>query len=149
MRKRSTLSPPQHNHVPQHAAAGHGHAPAALVTGGAGFIGSHLCDLLLESGWRVTVVDNLSTGRRENLPPSHPRLRFIEADLGHALEALGAGERFDAIYHLAAAVGVRLIIDEPIRSIETNIDETAALLRFAVSHGPEGKPAPTLIASSS
>jgi UDP-glucose 4-epimerase len=124
-------------------------ARTALVTGGAGFIGSHLTDLLVECGCHVTVVDNLSTGRRANLPPSHERIRFIEADLAHALDAFGAGERFDRIYHLAAAVGVRLIIDEPIRSIETNIDETAALLRFAVSHGPEGEPAPTLIASSS
>lgn len=132
-----------------------------LITGGAGFIGSHLVDLLLERGASVTVIDNLSTGRRENLPGGaeagegwggdggHGRLRFIEADLAQALDALGPGERFDAIYHLAAAVGVRLVVDDPIRCIETNIDETARLLRFAGSHGPEGGPAPTLIASSS
>jgi len=133
------------------------HAPEAigrrvLITGGAGFIGSHLTDLLLERGGQVTVIDNLSTGRRENLPgkgAGHERLRFIEADLAQALEALGPGERFDAIYHLAAAVGVKLVVDDPIRCIETNIDETARLLRFAGSHGPGGGPAPTLIASSS
>lgn len=152
------MSPPQHNNV-RHAGAHQTDdtspaakgAPAALVTGGAGFIGSHLTDLLLQAGWNVTVVDNLSTGRRENLPAAQGpgQLRVIEADLAHALDAFGAGERFDAIYHLAAAVGVRLIIDEPIRSIETNIDETAALLRYATSHGPAGGPAPTLIASSS
>ncbi len=123
-----------------------------LVTGGAGFIGSHLTDLLLERGAEVTVIDNLSTGRRENLPGrgvGHERLRFIEADLAQALSALGPGERFDEIYHLAAAVGVKLVVDDPIRCIETNIDETARLLRFAVEHGPGGSPAPTLVASSS
>lgn len=121
----------------------------ALVTGGAGFIGSHLTDLLLASGAAVTVVDDLSTGRRENLPTAHPRLRFIEADLSHALGAFGPGERFDEVYHLAAAVGVRLVVDDPVRCIETNVHGTADLLRFAVAHGPDGGPAPTLIASSS
>lgn len=125
-------------------------ARRVLVTGGAGFIGSHLVDRLLEEGSRVTVVDDLSTGRRENLPPEHDRLRFIEADLAEALEAFGRGERFDEIYHLAAAVGVQLVVEQPIRSIETNVDQTAALLRFAGSHGPaEGAGAPCLIASSS
>lgn len=121
----------------------------ALVTGGAGFIGSHLADLLLASGATVTVVDDLSTGRRENLPAAHPRLRFIEADLSHALGAFGPGERFDEVYHLAAAVGVRLVVDDPVRCIETNVHGTADLLRFAAEHGPGGGPAPTLIASSS
>ena len=121
----------------------------ALVTGGAGFIGSHLTDLLLASGAAVTVVDDLSTGRRENLPTAHPRLRFIEADLSHALGAFGPGERFDEVYHLAAAVGVRLVVDDPVRCIETNVHGTADLLRFAVAHGPDGGPAPTLIASRS
>jgi len=120
-----------------------------LVTGGAGFIGSHLCDLLLSQNSSVTVIDNLSTGRRENLPPAHPSLRFIEADLSCALNAFGPGERFDEIYHLAAAVGVRLVVDDPIGCIETNVHGTADLLRFALTHGPDGGPAPTLIASSS
>ncbi len=120
-----------------------------LVSGGAGFIGSHLVDLLLARGDLVTVIDNLSTGRRDNLPDSHERLRFFEADLGDALGALGPGERFEEIYHLAAAVGVQLVIAEPIRSIETNVEQTSALLRFAASRGPDGRPAPTLIASSS
>jgi UDP-glucose 4-epimerase len=115
-----------------------------LVTGGAGFIGSHLSELLLGRGDQVTVVDNLSTGRRSNLP-SHPRLRFIEADLSDALAALGKGEVFDQIYHLAAAVGVKLVISDPIRAIETNVEQTAALLRFTAQRGR----VPTLIASSS
>lgn len=120
-----------------------------LVTGGSGFIGSHLVRLLLERGEHVTVIDNLSTGLRENLPHAHERLRFIEADLAQALGAFGPGERFDGIFHLAAAVGVRLVIDDPIGAIETNIEQTAALLRFARRHGPAGAGAPTLIASSS
>ena len=121
-----------------------------LVTGGAGFIGSHLTDLLLERGDHVTVIDDLSTGRRENLPASHERLRLIVSDLAGALREMGEGERFDEVYHLAAAVGVRLIIEEPVRSIETNVDQTAAALRFALTHGPaEGRPAAVLVASSS
>lgn len=126
-----------------------GRPRAVLVSGGAGFIGSHLVDGLLARGDVVTVVDNLSTGRRSNLPAAHERLRFIEADLDQALRAFGAGERFDEVYHLAAAVGVKLVIEDPIRSIETNIEQTAALLRFAVTRGPGGGPVPTLIASSS
>ncbi len=116
-----------------------------LITGGAGFIGSHLAGRLLERGDEVMVVDDLSTGRRANLPERHDRLRFVESDLARALESL-AGERFDEIYHLAAAVGVKLVIDEPIRSIETNVEQTAALMRFVAS-----RPSPprTLIASSS
>jgi UDP-glucose 4-epimerase len=128
----------------------------ALVTGGAGFIGSHLCEALLARGDSVTVIDNLSTGRRANLASSHPRLRFIEAELDQALAALGKGETFHEAYHLAAAVGVQLVVTEPIRSIETNVGQTAALLRFTADParsapgGPSaGRGIPTLIASSS
>lgn len=119
----------------------------ALVTGGAGFIGSHLVELLLNRGWRVTVIDDLSTGRRENLAqeedvtgrhaPSHGQLRFVQSGVSKGLELVGneLKGKLDAIYHLAAVVGVKLVIDEPIRSIETNVDETAAVLRFAASAG--------------
>ena len=127
-----------------------GSARRVLITGGAGFIGSHLTDLLLSRGDEVTIVDNLSTGRRSNLPEAgHARLRFIEADLSNALNAFGPGELFDEIYHLAAAVGVKLVVEDPIGCIETNIVGTSHLLRFALRHGPDGGPAPTLIASSS
>lgn len=131
------------------------HTPAAntprraLVTGGAGFVGSHLTDLLLRRGDHVTVVDNLSTGRRENLPAAHERLRFIEADIADALAAFGKGETFDEIYHLAAAVGVKLVMADQIRSIETNVGQTAALLRFAAGRRTGGGGVPTLITSSS
>ncbi|MCC6322444.1 MAG: GDP-mannose 4,6-dehydratase [Phycisphaerales bacterium] len=121
-----------------------------LITGGAGFIGSHLTDLLLSRGDEVTIVDNLSTGRLGNIPAAtRARVRFIEAELSSALAAFGPGELFDEIYHLAAAVGVRLVVDDPIGCIETNIIGTAHLLRFALRHGPGGGPAPTLVASSS
>ncbi len=121
---------------------------SVLVTGGAGFIGSHLVRLLLDEGSSVTVVDNLSTGRRDNLPPSHDRLRFIEADVTTGIDAL-ADETFDEVIHLAAAVGVRLIVEQPIHTIETNVIETSTLLRFALTCGRDGTPANVLVASSS
>ena len=125
-------------------------ARRTLVTGGAGFIGSHLVRALLERGDDITVIDNLSTGRRINLPAHHERLRFWEADLSAGLASMGAGERFDEIYHLAAAVGVKRILARPVESIETNVVETAALLRFAESHGPApDRGARVLLASSS
>jgi len=126
-------------------------ARRSLITGGAGFIGSHLTEHLLARGDRVTVIDNLSTGRTINLP-AHPHLRFIEADLGDALSALGPGEVFDEIYHLAAAVGVGLVMKDPISAVRTNIEQTVALLDFAAERtAPDAseKGIPTLIASSS
>lgn len=118
----------------------------ALVTGGAGFIGSHLVDLLLARGDDVTVVDNLSTGNATNLTP-HPRLTTLEADVSEALCALKQeGVAFDEIYHLAAAVGVQLVMDDPEAAIRTNIVGTIDLLDFAAD---QPTPARTLIASSS
>jgi UDP-glucose 4-epimerase len=94
-----------------------------LVTGGAGFIGSHLTEALLERGDQVTVLDDLSTGRLNNLRNVrlHPGLRV---EIGSVLDELRVDElvhRCDVVVHLAAAVGVRLIIDEPLRSFTTNI----------------------------
>lgn len=123
----------------------------SLITGGAGFIGSHLAERLLARGDRVTVIDNLSTGRAANLR-EHPNLRFIEANLSDELSALGPGEVFDEIYHLAAAVGVGLVMKDPICAVRTNIEQTIALLDFAARRSAPGAGStgiPTLIASSS
>ncbi|MEO0715616.1 MAG: NAD-dependent epimerase/dehydratase family protein [Planctomycetota bacterium] len=119
-----------------------------LVTGGAGFIGSHLVERLVARGDDVTIVDDLSTGRESNIAAVIDRVRFLKRGLAEAMPALG-DEHFDGIYHLAAAVGVKLVLEKPIESIETNVDLTAALLRFAAKRGPDGSPCPTLIASSS
>ncbi len=116
-----------------------------LVTGGAGFIGSHLLDLIANPGTEITVVDNLSTGRVENIAHQLPSVRLIENSLSDALAQLENEQPFDQIYHLAAAVGVDLILEDPIGSIETNVEQTSALLKYASAHGNP----PTLIASSS
>jgi UDP-glucose 4-epimerase len=118
---------------------------STLVTGGAGFIGSHLVEHLLARGDAVTVVDNFSTGRLSNLDrvAGSPELRVIAREVGAALPSLDPRD-FDEIYHLAAAVGVRLVIEEPIRTIETNVHETSAILRFAA----EAR-VPLLVASTS
>lgn len=116
-----------------------------LVTGGAGFIGSHLVERLVARGDRVTVIDNLSTGRESNLASVAGSVRLIQGDLSRVLASMGPEETFDELYHLAAAVGVRLVLEDPIGSIETNVGGTSAALEFAQTHG---KPR-TLIASSS
>lgn len=115
-----------------------------LVTGGAGFIGSHLVEHLVRRGDRVVVIDDLSTGRRSNLDGVDPsRLTVIEGSVSATLPDLDPGD-FAGIYHLAAAVGVRLVIRKPIGTIETNVGETAAVLDFAAA----GR-TPVLIASTS
>ncbi|TVQ61688.1 MAG: NAD-dependent epimerase/dehydratase family protein [Phycisphaerales bacterium] len=144
--------------MPHGASSNHADAPRrTLLTGGAGFIGSHLAERLLARGDRLTVVDDLSTGRRENLP-EHPRLTFIHADLGATLRAFeqthghrpDGAERFDEIYHLAAAVGVGLVMDDPARAIEINVGQTAELFRYAARQTERTRePVPVLIASSS
>ena len=115
-----------------------------LVTGGAGFIGSHLVDLLISNGDDVTIIDNLSTGRLCNLDHVKDRYRFIESNVSKGLLQLHE-ERFDEIYHLAAAVGVELVLSDPVGSIRSNIIETDEVLRFALDHDR----AKVLIASSS
>ena len=103
----------------------------ALVTGGAGFIGSHLAERLVERGDRVTVLDDLSTGTRENLRTlgGNDRFRFVE---GSVLDESLVGDlvaEADVVYHLAAAVGVDLVLRNPLRSLETNIRGTENVLR--------------------
>lgn len=105
----------------------------ALITGGAGFIGSHLSERLLRSGYRVTVIDNLSTGRLQNIQHLAGCSSFSYAieDIRniHVIDRLVS--ECDIIFHLAAAVGVRNIIDRPINTIEVNIGGTETVLKTA------------------
>jgi len=105
-----------------------------LITGGAGFIGSHLAERLVGEGHAVTVLDDLSTGRIENLDAlrGSPLLHFVEGTiLDSALVGRLVSET-DVVFHLAAAVGVKLIMDEPSRSILTNVNGTENILRAAI-----------------
>lgn len=108
-----------------------------LVTGGAGFIGSHLVERLLAEGHAVTAIDNLSTGRLENLAAvaDHPDFTFVEGNVsdGELMDELVRGAA--AVYHLAAVVGVRLVLEDPLRVIEENIFGTRAVLEAAGRHG--------------
>ena len=104
-----------------------------LITGGSGFIGSHLTDALLARGDSVTILDNLSTGRESNLASScqHPRLRFLH---GSVLDPVLVDElvsQCDIVIHLAAAVGVKLIVEQPLRSFTTNIRGTEMIFDAA------------------
>ncbi|MBM3781960.1 MAG: NAD-dependent epimerase/dehydratase family protein [Acidobacteria bacterium] len=105
-----------------------------LITGGAGFIGSHLCEALLAAGHHVDVLDNLSTGRLENLAAFRDSPRFtctIDTVFNESLVAAMIA-RVDVVFHLAAAVGVKLIVQEPVHTIETNVHGTEVVLRQAV-----------------
>ncbi|MGB5871515.1 MAG: NAD-dependent epimerase/dehydratase family protein [Albidovulum sp.] len=117
-----------------------------LITGGAGFIGSHLSERLVAEGHEITVLDDLSTGRRENLASlqGSNALRLVEGSIldDDLVQDLASGA--DMIFHLAAAVGVKLIMDEPSRSILTNINGTENVLRAALK-----RKTPTFIASTS
>jgi len=116
-----------------------------LITGGAGFIGSHLASKLLAEGHTVHLLDNLSTGRRDNI--AHllgERCTLAVQSVGEALSNVAWLAEFDQIYHLAAAVGVQLIVDDPVFTIETNVLETARVLQAAKVFN-----IPVLITSSS
>ena len=104
-----------------------------LITGGAGFIGSHLAEALLKRGDEVTVVDDLSTGRFENIEAltAHPRFRFALETITNETVMDRLGSECDRILHLAAAVGVELIVNDPVRTIETNVMGAEAVLRVA------------------
>lgn len=94
-----------------------------LVTGGAGFIGSHLVDALLFHGHEVVVLDDLSTGKKDNLAPltGHERLRFVEGSILDEQTVEEAMRGSGVVYHLAAAVGVAHILRDPLKSILTNV----------------------------
>ncbi|MBM4430511.1 MAG: NAD-dependent epimerase/dehydratase family protein, partial [Chloroflexi bacterium] len=105
----------------------------ALVTGGAGFIGSHLAEYLLSLGHEVSVIDDLSTGSLDNLRTVKDNPHFhcaVDSVVNEVVMDRLASE-CDIIYHLAAAVGVEMIVCSPVRAIETNVMGTAAVLRVA------------------
>ena len=109
----------------------------ALITGGAGFIGSHLAEALLGRGWQVHVLDDLSTGSLENVQHLVGRPGFtltagsaLDRDIVAPLVATA-----DVVFHLAAAVGVRLVMEQPVRTIETNIKTTETVLALAAERG--------------
>ncbi len=104
-----------------------------LVTGGAGFIGSHLAERLLTDGNNVVVVDNLSTGSLGNIESfkNKAEFNFVEGDIRDTELMDTLVERSDVVFHLAAAVGVKLIADRPVHTIETNISGTEVVLNAA------------------
>ena len=105
----------------------------ALITGGAGFVGSHLAECLLEHGHQVLVVDNLSTGSIDNIAHLKGRAGFDYTIDSVANEPLIAEliDRSDVVFHLAAAVGVKLIVEQPVHTIETNVHGTEVVLKHA------------------
>jgi len=123
----------------------------ALVTGGAGFIGSHLTEMLLARGDRVSVVDDESTGSVENLAAvmDHPRFRYTRGSVADRDLVLELAADADEVYHLAAAVGVQLIATSPIRSIVNNIYPTELLLDELGRRHARGESVKVFLASSS
>ena len=117
-----------------------------LITGGAGFIGSHLTERLLAEGTRVTVIDDLSTGSLDNLKAAlgNPHFRFIQSKVSECAELSTLVAEANQVFHLAAAVGVELVVRSPVRVIETNLHETEVLLKAATPNRT-----PVLLASTS
>ena len=105
----------------------------ALITGGAGFIGSHLAEMLLNQGHEVDVIDNLSTGSIRNIGhlKSNPRFKYTIDTLTNEPLLAELIDRNDVIFHFAAAVGVKLIVEEPVHTIETNVHGTEVVLKHA------------------
>ena len=108
----------------------------ALITGGAGFIGSHLAEALLAAGHEVSVLDDLSTGSMDNIAhlDGRPGFRCTLGSVTDEPVLAGHIERCDVVVHLAAAVGVKLIVEAPVRTIETNVRGTEVVLRHANTH---------------
>jgi nucleoside-diphosphate-sugar epimerase len=102
-----------------------------LVTGGAGFIGSHLTEELVSRGAEVTVLDNVSTGSVRNLDPVADRIELVQGSVLDPLLVDDLVARADVVVHLAAAVGVRLVVDQPLRSFLTNVRGTEVVLEAA------------------
>ncbi len=117
-----------------------------LITGGAGFIGSYLSNLLLEQGHQVTAMDDLSTGSLENISllKQHQNYKFVRETIMNAQVLDRLTSQVEIVVHLAATVGVRLIVEDPVRTIETNIMGSETILKTANRYGCK-----VLIASSS
>lgn len=117
-----------------------------LVTGGAGFIGSHLCEAMVHQGYRVVAIDDLSTGRLENIQHLRPlpSFQFVRETINNAQVLDRLTSEADIVIHLAAAVGVKLIVEDPVHTILTNIMGTEAVLATANRYGCK-----VLIASTS
>ncbi|MDT7602148.1 MAG: UDP-glucose 4-epimerase [Acidobacteriota bacterium] len=105
----------------------------ALITGGAGFIGSHLSDALIERGDEVYCIDDLSTGSIENIAhlKKHPRFHYTIDSVDNRAVTAEQIDACDVVFHLAAAVGVKLIVESPVRTIETNVHCTEVVLSLA------------------
>lgn len=118
----------------------------ALVTGGSGFIGSHLAEELLRQGWEVQIIDDLSTGTIGNIEhlKGNPAFSYILDTAMNRTLMLELVDRADVVFHLAAAVGVRVIVEHPVRTIETNIKTTELVLELCARKGK-----PVLLASTS
>ncbi|MEZ4656209.1 MAG: GDP-mannose 4,6-dehydratase [Caldilineaceae bacterium] len=107
-----------------------------LITGGMGFIGSHLAEALLNAGQHVTVLDNLSTGRVENIQHllGHPNFRFAVDEISNPVIVDRLVSECDAVYHMAATVGVKLIVENPVQTVENNVIGTECVLKAAVRY---------------
>ena len=118
----------------------------ALVTGGAGFVGSHLSELLLADGWEVFALDDLSTGSADNVEHlrGRPDFHLIVDSVLSAAVVSELVHKCDVVYHLAAAVGVRLIVEQPVRTLVTNVQGTETVLEYCHRFGKR-----VLIASTS
>jgi UDP-glucose 4-epimerase len=119
---------------------------SALVTGGAGFIGSHLSELLLDDGWEVWALDDLSTGVNRNVDQlrDHPGFHLVVDSILSQSVVSELVHRVDVVYHLAAAVGVRLIVEQPVHTMVTNVQGSEIVLQYCAKFGKR-----VLIASSS
>jgi UDP-glucose 4-epimerase len=104
-----------------------------LITGGAGFIGSHLAEALLAAGHQVSVIDNLSTGSIQNIEPlkAQAGFKYLVGDIRNEPLLAELVDDCDVVFHLAAAVGVKLIVEAPVRTIETNVHGTEVVLKHA------------------
>jgi len=104
-----------------------------LITGGAGFIGSHLADALVAAGSEVFIIDDLSTGSIDNIAhlKGHARFHYVIDTVTHEPVLAELVDRSDLVFHLAAAVGVKLIVEQPVHTIETNVHGTEVVLKHA------------------